>query len=290
MKKLTILITVFFVFLVLGSFAQAQITSQRQFVVIVLDCSGSMEEDMGNTDIMKLNAVKQALKEVVAQLPDNSYVGLLTFSAANVSDDWIYPLQPLNKSKLMSAIDKPQPGGGTPLGRYMKIGADALLKERAARHNYYDIYRLLVVTDGQAGDEDKVEAYTPDIKRKGIRLDVIGVDMKTDHILSNMAHTYRSANNPDVLKEEIAQVFSELSGDAFENGEDPYQLIAGLSDSMAIAMIQGITEMDNTPIGERSSLELEPTGTTANNSSKTVLLFVFLVIIVIFLLFLLAAL
>ena len=42
------------------------------------------------------------------------------------------PLGPRNDAALMRRLDRVQPGGGTPLGSYIKKGADRLLAERAA--------------------------------------------------------------------------------------------------------------------------------------------------------------
>ena len=63
---------------------------------------------------------------------------------------------------LNGAIDSITSQGGTPLGEYMKQGADALLDARKKQFGY-GTYRLLVVTDGEANDAGLVDGYTPDI-------------------------------------------------------------------------------------------------------------------------------
>jgi len=93
---------------------------------------------------------------------------LLVFSAKGVETDWLYPLGPRDDAKLMQAIDRPQPGGGTPLGAYLKKGTDRLLEERAKQFGY-GTFRLLVVTDGEAGDKELVERYTPEVIARGIK-------------------------------------------------------------------------------------------------------------------------
>jgi len=67
--------------------------------------------------------------------------------------------------ELKKAIDPISHGGRTPLGQYMKIGADALLAKKEKQHNYGS-YRLLVVTDGEASDQRAVDKLNNAIKLK----------------------------------------------------------------------------------------------------------------------------
>src|SRR5262245_20756728 len=152
----------------------------RDYVVIVLDASGSMKQGLSGTGTDKMTAAKAALKEVLQKVPQSTHVGLLVFSAANVRSDWIYPLGPRNDSELMKAIDLPVPNSGTPLGDYIQKGADRLLEERAKQFGY-GTYRLLIVTDGEAQDQPLVDRYTPELISRGITVDVIGVGTKTTH-------------------------------------------------------------------------------------------------------------
>ncbi|MFH1999336.1 MAG: VWA domain-containing protein, partial [Planctomycetota bacterium] len=152
-------------------------------VVIVLDASGSMQEKMSGTSVCKMDAAKDALKEVLKQVPEATQIGLLVFCKNLGANEWIYPLGPRVDSKLIRAIDLPQPGGGTPLGEYMKKGADRLLEQRRMQHGY-GTYKLLVVTDGEAQDQNAVDLYVPEVMARGITVDVIGVDMQTTHTLA----------------------------------------------------------------------------------------------------------
>src|SRR6266542_1914536 len=82
-------------------------------VVIVLDGSGSMAGHLPGSNMNKMTAAKAALKQVLKSVPENTHIGLLVFSAKGVETDWIYPLGPRDDGRLMQAIDRPQPGGGT---------------------------------------------------------------------------------------------------------------------------------------------------------------------------------
>jgi len=225
--------------------AQVQVTDN---VVVVVDASGSMGAPMGGST--RMSVAKNALKQVLDQIPDTTHVGILVFPRGN----WVYPLGPRKESMLAGAIDSIQSGGGTPLGEYMKRGADVLLNARRKQFGY-GTYRLLVVTDGEAGDARQVEAYTPDIISRGITIDVIGVEMASRHTLATKVHSYRNANDPESLKQAISEVFAEVaSGDAGQTGEDAFELIADLPEATASAMLKSLSTSGNQPIGEAPSM------------------------------------
>ena len=227
--------------------AQVQVTDN---VVVVVDASGSMGANMAGTGRDRMSVAKDALKQVLDQIPDTTHVGILVFPRG----DWVYPLGPRKDSMLAGAIDSIQSGGGTPLGDYMKRGADVLLDARRKQFGY-GTYRLLVVTDGEAGDARQVEAYTPDIISRGITIDCIGVEMASRHTLATKVHSYRNANDPESLKQAISEVFAEVaSGDAAQTGEDAFELIADLPEATASAMLKSLSTSGNQPIGESPSM------------------------------------
>jgi len=218
-------------------------------VVIILDASGSMREYMRSAPVKKMAAAKKALKEVLAQIPETTNVGLFVFSGRGIQSEWVYPLGPREDAKLMRAIDMPRPAGNTPLGASIKMGADRLLKERKAQMGY-GTYRLLVVTDGEASDRRLVDRYTPEVIARGITVDVIGVDMKSTHTLAKIVHSYRKADDPGSLKKAIAEVFAEVSaGDDDTAGEDAFALLAPIPLETAQAMLGALTRSGNHPIG-----------------------------------------
>ena len=221
--------------------AQVQVTDN---VVVVVDASGSMGAPMGGST--RMSVAKDALKQVLEQIPDTTHVGILVFPRGN----WVYPLGPRKESMLAGAIDSIQSGGGTPLGEYMKRGADVLLNARRKQFGY-GTYRLLVVTDGEANDRGKVEAFTPDIISRGITIDCIGVEMASRHTLATKVHSYRNANDPESLRQAISEVFAEVaSGDAGPGGENAFELIADLPEATASAMLKSLSTSGNQPIGE----------------------------------------
>ncbi|MFL3665576.1 MAG: vWA domain-containing protein [Verrucomicrobiota bacterium] len=227
--------------------AEVQVTDS---VVVVVDASGSMGSVMAGTRRDRMSVAKDALKQVLGQIPDTTDIGILVFPTGN----WVYPLGPRKESMLVGAIDSIQSGGGTPLGDYMKQGADALLKARKEQFGY-GTCRLLVVTDGEAGDQKKVESFTPDIISRGITIDVIGVEMASRHTLATKVHSYRNADNPESLRQAITEVFAEVAaGDASKGGENAFELIADLPEATASAMLKSLSTSGNQPIGERPSM------------------------------------
>ncbi len=222
-------------------------------VVIVLDGSGSMKDRMKAGNMSRMAAAKSALHQVLAQLPETTHVGVLVFSQ-NARNDWLAPLGPRQPEQLRQAIDALRPGGGTPLGKYIKIGADRLLEQRAKQLGY-GTCRLLIVTDGEASDGDLVNRYTPEVVARGVTVDVIGVDMKRNHTLATKVHSYRRADDPKSLRRAIAEVFAEVgsSGTGDVAAEESFEVIAPLPAEVALAMIKALAASGNDPIGARKA-------------------------------------
>ena len=237
-------------------------------IVVILDASGSMQDKFsGDRTKSKMEAAKAALQEVLSKVPDDTYIGLLVFSGANIQNEWVYPLGPKDTQKLTTAIQLPRPSGDTPLGRYIRIGANRLLEQRARQYNYGN-YRLLVVTDGEASDADKVKHYTPEILNRQIRIDVIGVDMKTDHMLANVVDSYRKADNPGELVAAVSQILAETGDTGTDvSGEDAFADIAPLSSEIAADLIQRLTTPpSNTAIAVKPTERTTPQATTPSQT------------------------
>lgn len=215
-------------------------------VVIVLDASGSMNDWMAGTNIRKIDAAKSAIKEVVRNTPPTTQIGLLVFGQYR---RWEYPLGPRNDAQLFQAIDRVSASGGTPLGEFIKKGADRLLEARKEQFGYGS-YRLLIVTDGEASDQHLVQRYTPDVISRGIVVDVIGVDMRQDHTLAKKVHSYRRANDPASLSQAIREVFAEV-GSASDglSGDVAFEELKGLPNEVATAIITSLATTGNEPIG-----------------------------------------
>ena len=228
----------------------------NQTVVIVLDNSGSMAQRMRRVRrTRRIDAAKVALKSVLEQLPDDSQVGLVALNSRQ--DRWLIPLGPLDQRNLDNMLKRIQASGGTPLGQVMKIGADALLEARADQ--VYGTYKLLIVTDGEASDPQLVERFLPDILSRGLVVDVIGVDMQRNHSLATRVQTYRRADDPDSLRQAISEiVLGESTADSGDAAESDFEVLAGLSDELAIAALDALRSMGNHPIGQQAPAVVAP--------------------------------
>jgi len=233
--------------------APATAQEAHDCVVIVLDASGSMNDMMPNTGESKMEVAKDAIEAVITDVDQETYVGLLVFSGSYKSGDWLHPLGPRNDPAMFETLRLVQPDGGTPLGTYIKKGADALLDKRDEQLGYGS-YRLLVVTDGEADagrERSRVEEYTPEVLARGITLDAIGVHMDRNHTLATHSHSYATADNPKQLTRAIEKVFAEVSAQTDDGTtDDAFAVLAPLPDELAMAMLEALCESGNHPIGE----------------------------------------
>jgi len=219
----------------------------EQNVVIVLDDSGSMDWELGNTGQRRMPAARKALAAVVNALPVDSNVGLLLLNNNSRRDRWVIKLGKLDKEKATKTIDQINAGGSTPLGQNMKEGADALLAFR--EKNPYGIFRLLIVTDGEASDENLINQYLPDIMSRGVRVEAIGVGMAKDHSISKKVHQYKGAMDEKALTEAISKVFAETTATDGDNSD--FELANAFEDSeIAAAVLTALSKIKNHPIGE----------------------------------------
>jgi hypothetical protein len=219
-----------------------------QNVVILLDDSGSMADVLrSNRAVKKIDAARAALRTVLEKLPADAQVGVVVLNRGD--NGWLLPLAPVDKSALEAAIGQIRADGGTPLGRFMKVAADALLELRSRQR--YGNYKLLIVTDGEAGDAELVERYLPDIQSRGIAVDVIGVDMRGEHSLATKVETYRRADDPGSLQQAISEVvLGESSADSGDAGESDFEFLAGFPTEVATAALAALSQQANQPIGE----------------------------------------
>jgi hypothetical protein len=230
-------------------------------VVIILDASGSMREPMKGG--RRMDVAKASLLRVLERVPSTTNVGVLVFSGRNAQGSWwLAPLGPLNLPRVRDEIARLQPNGGTPLGEAMRVGADALLAQRTTQLGY-GTFRLLVLTDGEATDKELVETHLPLILRRGLRLDVIGLEMKQNHSLATRVNSYRPAGSGDELAGAIAQVFAEV-GSAGKDETDPelFALASSLSPDGALSVLTSLRDTSNDPLlgAPQQAVDAEPNG------------------------------
>jgi hypothetical protein len=256
------LLTLTLATLTFSTFAQ---DAYHDNIMIVVDDSGSMDDKMSDANgnkIQRMEAAKVALKEVLKNVDNDTYIGIVAFHMG-----WIFKLGPKDDAALNAGIDSLQPSGGTPLGEFIKFGGDCLLNQRQSQHNY-GTYRLLIVTDGQANDN--VEGYALEVMARGITVDVIGVDMDKDHALATITHSYRNAKDPSSLKAAIAEVLAEVpnTGDG-SAGREAFELLAPLPDGFAEQVLYALANSGNYPIGESAPTAQQVAANTASSTNTT---------------------
>jgi hypothetical protein len=158
------------------------------------------------------------------------------------------PLGPVDMLAAERAMAQVGAEGGTPLGQFMKVGADELLIRRA--RNHYGTFRLLIVTDGEATDPDLVDAYLPDILSRGLNVDVIGVDMPATHSLATRVHTYRKADDANSLVQAVNEAIAETGDNRTDVKETDFELVQAIPEEMAGGLLTALAESGNHPIGE----------------------------------------
>lgn len=232
---------------------QAGDEMQAEHVLILLDASGSMTTQMEGPDparmITRMEAAKQAISKVIEGLPGGVRIGLMVFSSRD-GLDWAYPIGPLDKAKFRAGLLPIEADGGTPLGEYLEKAANALLAKRQELKGYGD-YRLVVVTDGEAEDPERMDSAATQLLSRGITLDVVGVQMAEAHALSAKAHSYREAGDLAGLEKAIRAILAEIGGSAQAQGDaEAYALANAFSDSAAGAVLRSLaTGLSNEPIG-----------------------------------------
>lgn len=234
-------------------------------IVIVFDNSGSMGETMQGVGKTRMQVAKESLTSVMKQVPPTTKVGILTFG------QWIYDLQPVDKSKIAAAIQSVRSDcpSGTPLYYYIRAAADRLLTERQKNGNIGS-YKMLVVTDGAANPDDAVlnneSAFSDgspkpgvlnDVVGRGITVDCIGLEIPNDHALKSQINgVYMRGNDPKSLVNAVKKSVAEVGfGQSKDASEDAFGEIAELPELFVVASLKGLTTFRNYAIGEKAPIE-----------------------------------
>lgn len=240
----------FVIWLLLGwlAFGLAK-ADAAQYVVVVMDDSGSMADRMRNgSRARRIDAAKQALKVVLSEVPADAHVGVLALNSG-----WIIPLQRVDRTNIESQVNRLRASGGTPLGAMIKMGVDELLQTRAEQK--YGDYRLLVVTDGEASDQALLDFLLPDVMTRGLTVDVIGVDMQSEHSLATYVDNYRRADDPESLTTAIKESLAESTDTDSDSTESDFEIVAGLDPELASQILTALSTTNDAPIGGANPTE-----------------------------------
>lgn len=240
------------------SFCLATIARSADTVVIVMDDSGSMADRMKASPvrITRIEAAKKALSQVIDSLPDGTQLGILLLNGQKQNNHWLVPPGPLNRPTAKTQVMGLVANGGTPLGERIQQAMNELLQIRAKQ--IYGSYRLIVVTDGEATDAQRLQRVLPGILARGIPVDVIGVDMAQNHSLATQVRSYRRADDEAQFSQAMTEVLAESQGSG-DGAESDFEWIAPLSDEMATAVLAALAKPLNAPV----QLDENPLGAAA---------------------------
>ncbi|WP_300645875.1 VWA domain-containing protein [Nocardioides sp.] len=145
--------------------------------MLVLDSSGSMAEPAGGGET-KIQAAKQALRDVVGALPDDAAVGMRVFGAEVFSRDQpgactdsqqVVAAGTDNRDALLREIERYRPYGETPIGYALRQAAEDLDPDT--------VRSIVLVSDGVATCEPDPCEVAQELTEQGVdlRIDVVGL-------------------------------------------------------------------------------------------------------------------
>ncbi len=145
--------------------------------VLVLDASGSMWGQIGGK--AKIAIAKEVLTDLINDLPDHSYAGLVAYGHRSKGDchdvEELVPLQPIDKKRLIAEIKAISPKGKTPITLSIRKTAEKLktVEEETT---------IILVSDGKETCEGDPCKLVKELKAAGIRFTmyVIGFDVNEE--------------------------------------------------------------------------------------------------------------
>lgn len=160
--------------LVMVAPAGAQEAGDPTTILLILDSSGSM---WGQIDeVAKIQIAKQTLSTIVADLPDNSEVGLILYGHRTKGDcndvELVTPIGRIDKSRLTQRIEAINPKGKTPITLSIRLAGEALRTIEGAA-------TVVLVSDGEETCDADPCAATRQLKESGIDfvMHVVGFDV-----------------------------------------------------------------------------------------------------------------
>jgi Ca-activated chloride channel homolog len=196
--------------------------------VLVLDASGSMWGRIQGKP--KIEIAKEVLTDLVNDLPEKSYAGLVAYGHRSKGDcrdvEELVPLQPLNRKLLVAKIKAISPKGKTPITLSIRKTAEKL-------KGVEEDTTIILVSDGKETCEGDPCALVKELKAAGIRFTmyVIGFDVTEEekaqlecmaragdgqYFTAKTAQEFRVAANQAVKE---SQNFGYLKITALRNGK-----------------------------------------------------------------------
>jgi Ca-activated chloride channel family protein len=187
-------------------------------VLLVMDTSGSMGEQVSGTGKSKLELAKQAARNSLSQFAGGDQVGLWMFSTQlDAETDYrelvsIGPMDSQRRAQLRERIDGLQPGGGT--GLYdTSLAAHQFVEGRASAE---DINAVVLLTDGRNEDngislDNLLGQLRTEEGARSVRLFTIGYGEDADlDTLRRISQTTNAAAYDSSDPTSIDQIFTAV--------------------------------------------------------------------------------
>ena len=174
---------------------------------LVFDGSGSMSASNCAASQQKINVAKSAVKKFVSNIPATANIGLYMFDH-NGARERVALGQ--NRNELLQSVNSSRANGGTPLRSAAEAGYKALTQQ-AQKQLGYGEYHLVIITDGEAGqNEDPAPIVRQILRESPVQIHTIGFCIGEGHSLNIPGQTYyAAASNPAELDAGLAQVLAE---------------------------------------------------------------------------------
>ncbi len=192
-------------------------------LVLAIDTSGSMGEDVGGTTIMDL--AKEAALAAAESLGPGDQIGVISFEDKST---WaIQPTPATQMDAITSAVNQMAPGGGDDtLGGVLNLAYDGMAGIQPKNKH------VIVITDGQtpSGDYDSI---VQKMRAEGISVSTIGIGSQADT--------------------QQLQQLAQVGGGAYYDGSDPFNLPELVLKETQQLQRAAIVEQDTQPVAVNDS-------------------------------------
>jgi hypothetical protein len=189
--------------------------AQSPRVELVLDVSGSMKASMGSQP--KIDAAKSAIRETIAGLQEGSTVALRYYGHRVPQErkedsckdtELVIPFQPLDKGRMLGALNQAIPRGQTPIAYSLEQAAGDFGKPSDEARG------IILVSDGEETCGGDPLATVRDLAARGIKVKVhtIGFDVdaaaraQLEAISQATGGEYHDARNATALADSLRQL------------------------------------------------------------------------------------
>lgn len=213
---------------------------------LVLDKSGSM----GGA---KMDCLKEAVKRVIDLLGPDDYLSIVSF---DTSPRTLVESQRAsssgNKQALKRQVERLEAGGGTEIATALEAGFAELGKAYAANR----VNRLVLLTDGQSGHEDRCRKQAQKIGGSGIPITALGIGADwNEKLLVDLAGATGGQADYIAGPQDIAPYFQTavqaMQAAVVQNTELVLRLVGGINPRKVWRVVPVIADLGYRPISDR---------------------------------------